>query len=82
MLVEICQKIGGTEYVTGVGALDYLDKSEFEKHGISIIIRDPKKALTEYSCEEQRLSAIDALMKNGKNLKYKIKNLPVTEIKY
>ncbi|MDP3480382.1 MAG: WbqC family protein [Desulfoprunum sp.] len=35
-VLEIVKRLGGTTYITGLGALKYLDHTLFEKHGISV----------------------------------------------
>ena len=35
-LADLCQKAGGTEYVSGPAAKSYLDQSVFEKYGIAL----------------------------------------------
>ena len=35
-LVDLCKKVGGTEYYTGPAAKDYMDESLFEKESIKI----------------------------------------------
>jgi hypothetical protein len=35
-LVDICRKVGATEYVSGPAARDYLDESAFAAHGMSV----------------------------------------------
>lgn len=80
MLVEICKELGGSEYVTGIGATKYLDKEQFSKSDISIVLRDPKSALEEYVFDGQRLSIIDELMKNGKGIREKLDQMKIREI--
>lgn len=35
-VLEVVKKLGGTNYITGLGALKYLDHTLFEQHGISV----------------------------------------------
>lgn len=35
-VLEVVQKLGGSKYITGLGALRYLDHNLFETHGISV----------------------------------------------
>lgn len=35
-LVDLCRHFGADTYVTGLGALNYLDYDQFESHGISV----------------------------------------------
>jgi hypothetical protein len=39
-LLDICVRFGGSEYVTGHGARNYLDHALFERHGISVNYMD------------------------------------------
>ena len=41
-LVDICKEVGATEYISGLGGEDYLDKSMFENEGIKIVYHNPK----------------------------------------
>ena len=46
LILSICRELNATRYITGTGALDYLDKKSFEEEGISVQIRGgelPKK---------------------------------------
>lgn len=42
-LVEICRSLGATDYVTGLGALKYLEHDRFEAHGIAVRYMDYRK---------------------------------------
>lgn len=42
-LVNICRHLGADSYVTGLGALNYLDYSQFEDRGISVRYMDYMK---------------------------------------
>lgn len=39
-LLEICQKHGATEYLSGIGGKKYLDVELFEKNGIKVIFQE------------------------------------------
>ena len=79
MLVEICQKLGGDEYVTGVGAIEYIEKEIFFKNKIMIKVRDAQIASNKYSFEDKRLSIIDTLMRNGRSFSQELNELPIQE---
>jgi hypothetical protein len=36
-IVELCRAVGADTYLTGMGAKDYLEKSQFETHGIEVM---------------------------------------------
>ena len=82
MLVEICQKLGGDVYVTGMGAIDYLDGEEFAKQNISVRLRDPISEYTKYTFKGIRLSIVDALMREGSHLRNSMNRLEITEEVY
>lgn len=42
-LVDLCREVDADAYVTGLGALNYLDYSQFETHGISVRYMDYEK---------------------------------------
>ena len=44
-LVEICRNLGATHYITGLGALKYLDHDHFESQGIAVRYMDYRKRL-------------------------------------
>ena len=79
MLIEICQKLGGKKFVTGIGAINYLDQDFFYSNGVSVILRNPIDALMDYTFKGQRLSILDALMRSGQDLKKEISNLRIIE---
>ena len=39
-LVDLCRSVGATRYVTGRGALAYLDESAFARHGIAVEVME------------------------------------------
>ena len=39
-LVEICKKLGADTYLSGQGAREYLDLSQFEEEGIKVLFQD------------------------------------------
>ena len=43
-LVDICRHFGATDYVTGLGALDYLEPGLFEQEGIGVRCMSYRKA--------------------------------------
>jgi hypothetical protein len=42
-LISICRHFGATQYLTGLGALRYLDHESFETHGIEVRYMDYRK---------------------------------------
>lgn len=42
-LVALCQQLGASIYVTGLGALEYLDHDQFERQGIGVRYMDYRK---------------------------------------
>ena len=54
LVLELCQKVGATKYLSGPGGRDYLDIRAFEHAGIQVVYHDfPRKTIV--------LSALDAL---------------------
>lgn len=67
-LVKICQNLNATNYLTGQGAKDYLDKSSFEKEKIEVEFQDYKHPVYTQLWGEfiPYLSIIDLLFNKGK----------------
>ena len=71
LILNICKKVGATTYISGIGAKDYLDQSDFETNGIELIIEPPilpKKYDQAYKNTDflNDLSVVDIIMNCGK----------------
>lgn len=61
-LADICERYGGTTYLSGTGGMDYLDEEAFTKRGINVMYQNTKhisKApILEYIFEPTKASVI------------------------
>jgi hypothetical protein len=66
-LIKLIQAVGGTEYVSGVGALDYLKPEQFEGAGIKLSIQDFRHPTYPqlWGGFEPYLSILDVMMNCG-----------------
>jgi hypothetical protein len=66
-LVAMCKKIGADEYLSGIGAHDYLNENEFYNAGIKVIWQEFKHPIYPQLYGEfmPNLSIVDALMNVG-----------------
>ena len=70
LLIEIIEKVGGTEYLFGAGSVAYLKAKLFEEAGIKLIAQNYTHPIYDQFNAEQftaGLSCIDALMNCGIN---------------
>lgn len=71
-LVEICKKLGADTYLSGEGAREYLELSQFEKEGINVKFQDFNHPIYKqvYNNFEPFMSVVDLLFNYGqKSLK-------------
>lgn len=60
-LVDLMRAVGGTVYVTGLGARDYLDEALFRQHGLEVVWSGADEARAVYPARDLGLSALDFL---------------------
>ncbi|MCG2726252.1 MAG: WbqC family protein [Elusimicrobia bacterium] len=68
-LIDLCKKVGGTEYISGAGGKDYLDEDLFIKSGIKLSYQNFKYPFYKqvYDGFENNLSALDIILNCGPN---------------
>lgn len=66
-LIDLCQVVGGTEYLAGPGAEHYMDKPRFESSGVRLDIQVFQHPIYRqvYEPFEPNLSALDLLLMEG-----------------
>jgi len=66
-LIDICKKVGGDTYLSGLGAKEYVDVDLFKKEGIEVIFQDYQQPKYKQRFGEfvPNLSVIDALFNCG-----------------
>ena len=57
-ICDICKKTGADVYLSGKGALDYIDLNEFDKNGVRFIVSN-------YEDDFKNLSVFDYVARNG-----------------
>lgn len=75
-LVDICEKLNGTEYYTGPSAKEYLDESRFKAHNIKVSYFDYsgyKNYNQLYPPFEHKVSIIDLIFNVGPNARNYLK---------
>jgi len=67
LLLDICQKVGATEYLSGKFGRDYLDESKFQAVNIEVIYQDFTHPVYKQVYEPfmPAMSVIDLLMNHG-----------------
>ena len=71
MLINCCEKLGATRYVTGTGARAYLQEPLFTKHGIEVVWQNWQEPVYDRGAGPKRhgLSFLDALFHTGPKIK-------------
>ena len=66
-MLDICQRVGATTYVSGVSGRDYLDRERFQKAGIDLQFQDFHHPIYRQVSEPflPCLSVIDLLFTHG-----------------
>jgi hypothetical protein len=67
LVLEICQIVGATKYISGIFGREYLDISSFERAGIEVVFHDYKhpEYQQKFGGFEAYMSAIDLLFNQG-----------------
>ena len=70
LILELCQKVGATTYITGILGRDYLDEPSFARAGIELVFQDfrhPEYTQCKWDGFIPYLAAIDLLFNYGPN---------------
>ena len=64
-LVNLCNKVSGTTYLSGKGALDYLERDKFTQNNITLQINELPLRAGYQNSEKKIYSLIDYCMEYG-----------------
>lgn len=69
LVLEICKKMGATEYLSGPFGKNYLDLASFERNGINVLFHDytPPIYTQNFQPYISHMSTLDLLMMQGDN---------------
>jgi len=62
-VLSICKKLGGSQYITGHGARNYLDHARFEREGVEVLYMDYD--VVPWRCLKTKLSILDLIAHVG-----------------
>tara|TARA_B110000438_G_C15779596_1_gene635695 strand:- start:1089 stop:1760 length:672 start_codon:yes stop_codon:yes gene_type:complete len=72
LILDICLELNSTEYITGIGSMNYLKLEDFKKNNININFLNPKKEIYSQLFPEidfiENLSVIDKIFNKGLNI--------------